>query len=399
MRAPHTGKPFSLVFNKIAGLLFFSVLAFHFSAAQKKHSGDSVMTYYPEIKFILHAPELLPRLADQQQWTEMRNFLDNWSHSPFASRELIFALQTLLSIQINQHGQVQPHCDALLYLQDYSRELKNTVNHNTRFKYFIQLPDHYRYDATAGAGQTLIFIRSWAKKLLQSPHLSAEQIFLCRVFSGVIDDPLSYYKSNPKAYPSLIPLQGVINNENENYFSAKRNGPAIVASIMIGSWVPTGHLMTLGIHPSFGVQLGLRNKLNEYDLTYNCRLVRSANSFLIVRSDSVLVNTHYDGGYVGFEYTRYLLHHKYFDAGLTSGVGYDYFSVQHGPGDVSPGFSYLPITVGVFNFSNGVRLKYFFRKRHFVGLTAKYNLVHYPNPGGTNLSGNAYTIDLVYGGH
>lgn len=399
MNASPYCQPSSPVFRKVAITLIFSIPLFYFAQAQKNQRRDSVMTYYPQLKFILRAPEVLPQLAEQQQWTEMRNFLDNWNSSNLASKELIFPLESLLSIQTGRPASMKEYCDALLYLSDYSKELKNLSNNNGRFKYFVHVGDHLSYDATANARQVLLFICSWAKKLLKTAHLTSEEYFFCRVFSGVIDDPIAYYKSYPKDCPAIAAMQAIIDNANNKYFMAKRNGVAPVVSIMAGSWIPTGHLMILGAHPSAGFQLGVRNKLNEYDVTCNGRFLRPAGTYFVERNDSLLASNYYDGGYLGIEYTRYLVHRKYLDAGFTVGIGYDFIDINSGSKHDQQDSSYMPYTINAFNLSGGLRAKYFFRRKNSLGLAAKYNVLNYRNRGGSSLRGNAFSIDLYYGGH
>ena len=42
--------------------------------------------------------------------------------------------------------------------------------------------------------------------------------------------------------------------------------------------------------------------------------------------------------------------------------------------------------------------RYFYNKRSYIGLQAKYNIVNYTNKGGTNLMGDCLTITISVGG-
>jgi hypothetical protein len=380
-------------------LLWLTLLPVLYSCAQKNTDLTRSGTYYPKIRFIAHAPSLLPELLAASQWGPMSNFLENWKNSTTASNELIFGIEALMTIESRNSIPSPLPCDILFYLDDYARELKKMDDPSAHFNYLIRLDIRYNYDATADAIKVLQFTRSWARRLLATRKLDDSQWLLCQVLAGKIDNPVAWYEQHKESYPAIARIQNNVGAYNNWYFTEKRDRPSGTASVLAGWWIPTGRLSKiLGSHPSVGVQLGLRSKWNEYDLTWTFRFLHpTPQEYSFVRNDSMFTSTYYDGGYVGFEYTRYLLHEKHFEFGLTTGIGYDYFSVIDGFHPSDPDFSMLPINVGSFNFNNGLRFKYFFHGRGFLGLTARYNLIHYANDGGTDLSGNAFTLDLSYG--
>ncbi len=349
--------------------------------------------------FIVHAPALLPELYKGRRYDTMHNFLANWRNSGYPSRELIFAAEALLAIETDEFPAYWLPCDCVYYLQDDARELQLVVQQDPKFRYYLRLDYPYSYDATQQAKAILLFIRNWARALLARPDLDNDELYICRTLAGNIPDPTATLQADGQIAPRIAGLQKSLTAYNNAVFTSRRNGLSGTAAISVGWWSPTSHLQALGAHPSVGLLLGWRNDKNEYDINWNVRFgYPTPQTYTFLRRDTLYSTNYYDGGYIGFEYTRYLLHRKYVDLGLTSGIGYDYFSVADGWSNHTdnPG---LPLNVGSFDFNNGIRLKYFFRRKAYIGLTAKYHLIHYDNSGGTNLDGNAYTLDLTFGSH
>lgn len=370
--------------------------------AQQSPSPDvHFRTATDQISFIAHAPVLLPALLKQRQYESIGNFLTNWRNAEYPSLELIFSAEALLAIETGRFSSYYLPCDCLIYLSDYARELKNATTQGGKFRYYLQLEYPYRYDATEEARMTLLFIQTWARNLEAKPGLDKDELFICHTLAGDIADPATVVQTDPGSCPRLSHTWQYFNAYNNAVFTARRNTKKGTAAVLVGWWIPTGKLrQVLGTHPSIGVQLGVRNKLNEYDLTWCFRFGNpTPQPYTFIRNDTPYTSNYYDGGYIGLEYTRYLVHRKYLDFGFISGIAYDYFSVANGWGN-DPDIAHLePFNVGSFDWNNGLRVKYFLKRRAYVGLTAKYHLIHYDNSGGTNIDGNAYTVDLSFGSH
>lgn len=367
--------------------------------AQKMAPPGTYGKFAGRLSFIIHAPVVLPALLQRQQYDTMNNYLVNWKNEDFSNRELIFSLQALLAIQTGKYASFQLPYDCLLYLSDYARELSTMERKGDAFRYYIRLDARYTYDATDDVRKTLLFIKSWAKQLQNTRTISKSELFICRTLSGEITDPELTYEINPALYPDIEHVQELLQDCNNRRFINERDDKKGIIALTTGGWFPTHHLQTLGAHPSIGILLGYRNKWNEYDVAINIRFLGpTPHSYNFVRQDTLYTSSNYDGGYVGFNYTRYLLHKKRTDLGITSGMGYDYFSVVNDFD--SQNYDYLnPTTIGSFNWNIGLHFKYFLKPRLYLGCIAKYNLVHYANTGGTNLTGNAFSVDFIIGSH
>jgi hypothetical protein len=387
------------IYPSLGGWLIPALLLSPFlHAAAQKNVSSALRSR--QITFIVHAPVLLPELYKRQQYEAMHNFLANWKNADYPSRELIFAAEALLAIETGKFSAYWLPCDCLYYLEDYARELQLVTQQDPKFRYYLKLDHPYSYDATQQAKHILLFIRGWARELLARPGLDKDELYICRTLAGEVPDPGAVLRSDPRIAPRIVAGEKYLDIYNDAVFTTRRNGARGTAAVTVGWWFPTGHLrQVLGSHPAVGIQLGGRNKWNEYNITWNIRFgYPTPQTYTFIRKDTLYSTNYYDGGYVGFEYTRYIAHRKHFDLGLTSGIAYDYFDVadEWSNHPDNPG---QPINVGSFDFNNGIRIKYFLKRKAYVGLTAKYHLIHYDNTGGTNLDGNAFTLDLSFGSH
>ena len=354
-----------------------------------------------QITFIVHAPVVLPALLKQRDYQKMKNFLVNWRNAEYPSPELIFTAQALLAMETGKFSSFALSCDCLYYLTDYAKELKEVETPGSDFRYFLKLKPPYYYDATDNARQMILFLQSWARDIQKNNPVDSTGSFICRTVSGDITDPGAMLKAFPASCPRIAQAEKNLATYNNIGFMSCRDAKKGTSAVMVGWWFPTDRLrQVLGSHPSVGLQLGLRTPRNEFDVTWNFRfLYPTPRPYTFVRQDSVYTSSYYDGGYIGFEYSRYFVHRKHIDFGYTAGVAYDYFSVGDGWSDQHRSTNMVPLNVGSFDLNYGLRFKYFLHCGTFLGLTAKYHLIHYNNDGGTDLSGNAFTVDLLFGSY
>jgi hypothetical protein len=354
---------------------------------------------YPYIRFIINAPSLLPELYKEGDFTLLKNFIDNWNLSPAPSVELIFAIRSLIEIQTNTFSSHRLPSNFLSLLDDYTQEIERSGKSPEYFKYYISMPyARYSYDATNDAEDLLRFIRSWAKNIIATKTLDSSESFICRVIEGNIQKPISYFKINRSNYKDLSDFQDTMNIFRERCFIRRRNATKFTANFLSGVWLPQGNLKILGVHPSLGMQIGWRSQKNEYDFTWCVRFLSpTPSSYKVFRSDSLYNSNYYDGGYAGFDYTHFIIHKPHYDVGLIAAVAYDYFDAFNGIAANSDIGNVIPINIGSFDLNGGMQLKYFIGRGPFIGIQAKYHLINYANTGGTDLNGNAFTIDLSFG--
>ncbi len=104
-------------------------------------------------------------------------------------------------------------------------------------------------------------------------------------------------------------------------------------SITAGFWVPTNKLKLLGAHPTVGFQFGYHHNANDLALTLQFKFIQSAHPYVVLRNNQLYDLTHFFGGYIGMDYTRFLYTGEAFQFGLMAGAGYDGFDISSGEGD------------------------------------------------------------------
>jgi len=355
---------------------------------------------FPQARFIITAPVLVPQLVQERKWEQLDNFLENWRRSGASSDELIFSISVLSAIENKMFTVAQLPCDGFRFLDDYAWESKMAEESPASFSYSIRLPGRHWYDASGDARKLLLFIQAWARRLMVSWAAGSTELFICQVMAGEIRYPTSDLIRNKGSYTELNNFRLNLESYYDRSYSIRREGRLFTVGLTAGIWSPTRNLQTLGTHPSIGMFFGGRHKMNEYDIVMAFRFLHpTPRGYTFVRGDTAYNTHYYDGGYIGLDYTRYIFHTGRLELGLTSAAGYDWFDVIDGFKDDYSIAHLEPFNEGSFDFSNGFRVKYYSRRGTFVGLAAKYHLIHYSNEGGTDLSGNAFTIDLVWGIH
>ena len=80
-------------------------------------------------------------------------------------------------------------------------------------------------------------------------------------------------------------------------------------------------------------------------------------------------------------------------------LGWDGFDFAPQPYDYHYYYPYYTsrVTIGSFNANAGLRFNYYFTHSFYIGLQGRYNAIQYSTYGGTDLSGDAVSIDLIFG--
>jgi hypothetical protein len=325
----------------------------------------------------LHAAEAraLPRLYEKKDFDSIGFYIQLRWREPVEPDLLCQAI--LLSIQRNIFS--------LTDFSDLDALTQPLINQLTAYANLLAACQDTKCNMP-DADRKIVFTTSrWAYELLSTRPLDSVQNFLCRVYSGNIRYPDAYLSTHTVA-PVAAGIFG------PRTYRLHRLGA--VMTIGTGVWLPNGHLSLLGAHPAVNFGFGVRNAHNEWDFDCSLRFANTPGPYTILRNDTLMSRTYYDGGNMSLTYTRYLIHRTRWEVGLSTGIGVDGFDVTSSSQTVD----WSPTTINSFDLNMGLRYNFYFSKHGFLGLAARYHFVNYCNPGGSPLDGNAATIDIILGG-
>ena len=326
--------------------------------------------YSPEQLYI-ECAEALPRLYERGDFDSIAFHVQRRIRRGPQSQSDLFALGILLAIQRHRFDADSVQ-DAYLYfgLDEYVRDAAASQSEGEFGEFSV--------------------IAHWANDLYTYRRLGNAESFLCAVFAGYVDHPRKTARRDRVGYWQ-------INSMLDASFVCRRQSPAWSFQAGGGVWLPQGKLARFGVHPNItAIAVGRKSWFSEWDLTLALRFINTAHPYSILRQDSLYSVNNFLGGYLGIDYTRYLLQSRRFEAGPRMGVGVDGFDVSEGE---SRGGPPPPGSINSLNLNVGWRMNYYFDPIHFIGLAGRYNFIQYSNPGGTPLNGNAITIEVIVGFH
>jgi hypothetical protein len=365
-------------------LVAFLLIGLTVRSQQPRPGGTTRPAAAAREQLFITAARALPRLYEKKDFDSIAYYIQlRWQEGPTDPDLLCQSI--LLSIQ--RH---------IFYLTDFPdlNSLTPPVINELRIyaDVLAQIqkncpPDYHArrgYDVNDIDKQLFFTTSRWAYDLLSTRSLDSVESFLCRVYTGEIRYPDEYLS----AHTAPPAPNGIFTRRP--YSPRKLGGVLAVSS---GIWAPEGHLSLLGVHPSFNYTLGFRNRNNEWDFDAALRFGNTPQPYIILRNDSLMSRTYYDGGNASFDYTRYLIHHTHSEIGVSGGVGVDF--IDFISGNTKPDWS--PTEITCFDLNFGFRYNWYFCKHGFLGLVARYHFLSYNNPGGSPFDGNAATIDIIVG--
>jgi hypothetical protein len=162
---------------------------------------------------------------------------------------------------------------------------------------------------------------------------------------------------------------------------------------MAGMVIPTGNLNDIvGVKSAFGFQFGLKRNKLQYDISMVIRGGTAKKEYLVQYQGTQTMTNHFSGAYIGLDLAYELNKSKRHEFDFLSGIAYDGFDAVAG----DPNNDVKAKTINSFNLNFGLGYRYGGKKSNYMGIQTKYNLVNYKNMGGTNLSGNYFSLLLTY---
>lgn len=325
-----------------------------------------------------NAMDVLPKYYRLQQFDSVSTAIAIWERG-CGNIPQISITKLLLSIEQRTFEAAQPESTFISLLDEYA-ERYDIYSHSKNF----YPPEQNKF---------YHFASSWAELLLENKSIDNNEQFICKVLAGKIVHPENEIRKNTETYPEYAWLL----KKND---AATRNSPRINLTFTSGVWIPTGNLSLLGAKPSVGFQVGGRTSRHQIDFTTQVRFVNSQEFYTVERNHELIDRKNYFGWYIGLDYNYYMITMRNIDFGIVAGMGYDGFDITGSSYyyDYYYAYDYLsPHSIGSFNANAGLRFNYYLNPGFYIGLQGRYNWINYANPGGTNMNGDGYSIDLIIG--
>jgi len=324
-------------------------------------------------QMLMDAMNILPKLYKEKSFDSLSKAVEIWENACRDMPELKIT-KLLLAIEESNFRPQQVDASVLEVLSKYAASFPSGKKHNKRTLDETQR-SFYKFSI------------AWSSILLNDKRLDVNEKFVCKVLNGEIEYPQEEIRLHPEAYREMTLIQ-------DKDYAFNRRGTRGNLAVDAGFWIPTKELSVLGAHPSLGLHLGVRPERHQIDLSLELRFLNSPNFYTVVKDGITYTTTYYLGGYIGVDYTFYLLSTKKLDIGLLTGTGLDGFDFAE-TNNNNPDNNNA--TLFSFNANAGLRLNYYFEPRFHAGLVGRYSGVHYSSHGGTNLTGDAFSIGLVFG--
>ena len=203
------------------------------------------------------------------------------------------------------------------------------------------------------------------------------------------------------------------------YVNKNRHFSGTSIGLIGGVWMPQGNLSTLGAHPYLGFLLGGKIDKLTIDLDINFRFLKSPNYYFVQVDGLQYATNYFFGGYIGADGAYELFRNKKNEIDVLAGVaysGFDAFKDNSSNNNNNNNNNGPQKSVNTFEVNVGAGYRYYIRHTYhnnrsrwntqtrqsenltYLGLQAKYNFDNYNNTGGTDLTGNSFTISVIYGG-
>lgn len=351
------------------------------------------------------------RIKDPYRYRNTRNVcFDTSERLSVSYKEFIQAKQYDSAQSVLNHWKrVCPNCETIyraeLILDVVNDDIYNHIDSNTLYYILRNKYDHHRLSGgihyTINKYSKLTFYTipetrvfddfsfDFFDSLRQVPNIDSNLYLVAKLYTDVSDDPFPILRDTNYS-------ETFLGREYNRVLKKVLNMPEPSFAAMFGTWIPTGGLAKVGIHPEIGYQVGIKYKRLSFDATVIFKFLNSPNSYYATRvsSDRSVESTNrFFGGYVGLDvaYDVYAKGRNEYKA--LSGFGMDGFDVLDS--NVIKGLGKESIVT--YNFNLGVGYRYYVDPSFYIGIQAKYNVVNYRRDDIITFSGHPITITLIVG--
>ena len=257
-----------------------------------------------------------------------------------------------------------------------------------RHNYYLNNEKHFYY--TPIGKEFDKYTESIAEELITKYKKKSVEYLLCELYSNKSDSILIKIK-NPRYSNSKIS----INPCNRIYMTDISKEMKWNCALMSGTWIPTGGITSLGVHPELGFQFGFMKQSYSAQLTLMIKFLKTPNKYYAKRihsNDSIESTNQFVGPYFGLDLGKIIFVSKKSEVQLLAGLGFDAFTAL----DTVEGSGRYE-DIRSYNINLGIGYRYYYKKHSYIGIESKYNIVDYSMTGVTNLKGNFISIRFILG--
>lgn len=317
---------------------------------------------------------LLQEFYEKQQHDTLHALMHHWE-SHCGMQEPMMRFLTLHMIATNTFYEEWYPENILQLLDDYRQAQSQADFQNYYYDYSGW--EYYPVNPAFNA-----FTRQLAEELKRYEDLSPTERFF-----------LEYYSNNFKEARDMQAEGLLAGSRLDSLYQevAKRSRRFI--SFSGGMWKPTGNMAVLGTRPEIGFAYAYQTSRVMFNTYFNIAFGNTRKDYQVV-ADQQLYNTRtFVGIALGLDFGLEVAKGKTTSLFIMPGLAYRGFeSLNPDPetSDLPPRF------IGSLSPNLALYLRNATPKGHF-GIQARYNLVNFKNTGGTDLSGNVFTLGLVFG--
>jgi len=372
--------------KKYLSLLLFASFLFPASAQQINVEKMLTQRFLSCDDIYYNNAELIPKYHRQHAMDTVQALVSYWEQA-CGELEPVFRTKTLLDIennaQITQMNAPKVFAGLRYYLNEkkmFEWYYRSALEQNQFFgrNRLLNVYGNY-YD----------FTKRWALKLLQDKKTDIDQKFVLKVYAGQIKT-LDSLKKAPynkgvlyDVYTKSMEHQGEY-AQNYNYYY----------NIYGGLWVPTGNLAYLGNHPQLGLRVGAYYKKWTFDMDLAVTLRDAKNEYLSVNNGELMPTKKFVKPFLGINAAYHFYQTPKTSLYISGGFGYESISTFSAKDNLED--NNREIYLNSFNFNTGLGIK-FYIKNSYLSLEAKYRISNFDNSPGTDLSGNAFGFNFIYG--
>jgi len=363
--------------KKLSILLVF-ISACIAANAQSDSAMEKLMTrrilYADDITY--NCSYLVPQYYNSGKLDELKNLMDYWERK-CGKVEPLVSFQILYAIKSGSFNESLYDANMVRYLLAYK---DNYTGKDTSMNYY--------YGLHPVDGSYYEFLSAMANSMRSQKGLTATEQVLVDFYATRDLNVLN--KLDSSAYNNTV-LQQSFDKVKKQRNGLNNYGGGLFA----GVWVPNGNLQLLGVHPDLGADLFVRSQRFVLGMDMQVRFLKSASSYQVY-SDNVQKTTNYFSSVsLGATAGYAVVQTEKSELLAIGGVEYDALYQLKSTTDND---SYNGKYIASLNLNAGMEYRYYYNGYDYLGLQAKYNQLFYNNAGGTNLSGGAVLVGLVWGG-